>query len=291
MVKAEFLHAVGDALKADEGPGRDDGDLDNLGQLRAVREIERLQLASASREAPDEADRDSGREEDGQRDHEDVDQLLQPDAEEARHQQRRHGEQNLAQVYLVPEDGIELPHAEQTAHEDPSVQGQRRDIGPEDRKIRHREEPGRQKGKVVAESLPRIRVGAARFREGLHQIGVVHGDDHHDQSANNEAQDASHRPRLGKIGVGGHHQRAPADRRADGKRPCARRRKVLLQGSVFVHQSTSGVCLPRGGRFWIESRNCAGIHNSVTLYHMFQRISTENTPRCRSCPAPLLRAV
>ena len=275
VVKAEFLHAVGDALKADEGPGRDDGDLHNLRQLRAVRKVERLQLTPASGEAPDEADRDSGREEDGKRDHKDIDKLLMPDAEKACQQQRRHGQQHLAQVHLIPENGIELPDAEQPAHEDSPVQGQRRDVGPQDRKIRHRQEPGRQEGKVVAEGLPRIGIGAPRLREGPHQIGVVHRDHRHDQRAEHQTQDAAHGAGLGKIGVGGHHQRAPADGGADGKGPCARRRQVLLQGSVVVHPATSEVCLPRCGRRFSRS---------VTIYRYYYNIPVRTFPqKHRSC--------
>ena len=51
MAEAEFLRAMGDALKADESPGRDNGDLHDLRKRSGVRDVRRLQFVTTPKTA------------------------------------------------------------------------------------------------------------------------------------------------------------------------------------------------------------------------------------------------
>ena len=132
----------GDALKADEGPGGNGGDAHHLPQGRGVGDV--------SGQGPDaadgagKADGDADGEQQRQHDHDMGHQLFQMDGQEARQRQHRHGQQHLADVHVVAEDGVELAEAEHTAQEDAAEQGQRRGVGPQDGEVGHGQEPGRQ---------------------------------------------------------------------------------------------------------------------------------------------------
>ena len=217
-VKVELLGSVGDALKADEGPGGDDRDFHDLRQRGGVRDVGGLQNRAAD-DGADEADDNAGREQAGQADHHLVHGMGEAGAEPAHQKERRNRQQRLADKHVIAENRVELSEAEDAAEEDTAEQGQRGGVGPEDGKIGHCQEPGGQEALVAAKDLAREGIGAARFREAAHQIGIAAADHQHDQRADSEPEHAAQRPRLCQIGAGRHHQRAPADAGADGEGP------------------------------------------------------------------------
>ena len=122
---------------------------------------------------------------------------------------------------------------EHLAQEIAGEKRQRCGVGPEDRKIRERQEPGSQKAVIVTECLLGESVGAAGFRVAVHHVEITPGDDQHDRAAQEKSQRAAKGPRRRQIVVAGDDKRAPADAGSQGKGPGVQRRKMMSESVVF----------------------------------------------------------
>ena len=223
---------MGDALKADKGPGGDEDDPEDLGKGIPVREKGRGKIhagGASADERSDEADSNPGREDQHHRDHGVRRDILAPHTEQGNQQDDGKGQQDLAQVDRIVEDGIEVSETEGIAQE---IMGKERQAGrvrPEHGDIGQAQEPEDQEGAVIAEDVFDHRIEAAGVRIARGHIVIVPGNQQHQEHAGRQADDAARRAGLGQVARSGHHQGAPADARANSQRPGGRRRKIGRQ--------------------------------------------------------------
>ena len=232
--EGELLGAVGDALEADEGPGADDRDLDDLSQDAGVGNSAGLEGYLQTEHRRDEHGDDSPTEHADQAGHQPHGQLVAVGAQIGRGQDHRDGDHGLAEVDVIAEYGVHLPDLKHPAQEVAGEQGDRRGVGPQHRQVGQRQKPAGQKAVVVAEDLAAVGIGAAGVGKDLHHVTVVPADEQHDQRAQHDAQYAAHRSGLPEIAVRRHHQRAPAHRRAQRERPGVEGRQPRAQPGLIV---------------------------------------------------------
>ena len=225
-VKRKLRRRVGNALKPDKSPGRDDGDLHDLRQGGRVRHRGRRHALPPAQKGRRRDDDDA----DGQHDHHDLHRdsgrALAAHTKEAHQHQGRHAQQRLPGVHIVPEDGVEPAELQHIPYKVPHKQRQGGGVGPEHGEVGQRQKPRHQEAVVIAEGLPCIGIGAAGFGEQPHEIGVVPRNDQHNDSADNKTQHTAQRPRLGQVAAAGDHQRAPAHAGPDGKGPRPQRVEI-----------------------------------------------------------------
>jgi len=192
VLKAELLRQMGYILKANEGPGGNDGDLDDLGNDAAFGHVSWIHGDVQPQESADKHHGDAQHKGDGQDHHQPRGGAL------ARHQENcgegdgRQRKQGFAKVNLIAEKRIQAPEAENVPQKIPRKEGQRRGVCPENRQIGHGKEPCGQKAMVIAELLLGKGIRAARFRIALHHIRIVPADDQHGRRAQQQTEHAAH---------------------------------------------------------------------------------------------------
>ena len=245
-MEVEFLGGVGDALEADEGPGRDEGYLDDLGKGCFVGDKGRIEGrgGAAMSHAPhggDEAGRDGQRKACREARHEGCHGLFPAQAHGREDDDGRGREQDLAEVDVVVEDGVEPDELEVVAQKVPREERNGRGVGPEHGEVGQGEEPGGQEAVVVAEAVPRVGVGPSRLGTADHHVAVVAGDDQHDQAAGQQAEHAAEGAGLGQPGAAGNDKGPPAYAGPEGHGPCACRPQIGRKLLLFVSHLRSSL--------------------------------------------------
>ena len=256
--KAHLLRGMRDVFKADERPGRYEGDADDLGNHGLIRHEIGLKGQTVPDDRAHEAHRDAQRKQYGHDRHHARHGPLARGAQPGHQQKRRDGKQRLSKIHIVAEYGIKPAKSEFVAQKIAGEQRQRRGVCPEDGHIGQRQEPRDQKAVVIAEHLPGIGVRAAGFRVNVHHVGVVDADNQHNQPTHRRADGAAPGTSLSQIGIAGHDQGTPADAGAYGKRPCPQGGKVATQQSFFLH-CAHAFCLNTPSREY--PRVTFGLHN------------------------------
>ena len=211
-----------DGFKAHEGPGGQGEYGERTAQRGVVRGKSRFQRrpAAAVGHGRDEAQDHADQQPDGRNDlHPHGDAPAQ--AEQRRDPQRRHGQQNLAQIDAEARDLIVKAKLERIAQQRPRDQRKRRGIGPDDGDIGQYQEPRAQKAVVVAKAPLGIGIGAAAVGEAVHQVMIVQAEDQHHQRPDGDAQGRACGSGDGQKGGAGHNKGSPAHAAPEGQRPRA----------------------------------------------------------------------
>ena len=253
LFKGQLLGSVRNIFEADEGPGRDDRDPDDLGEGGGIRYIAGAVGSLVQKEGRKKDDRDPDGEQTYQDRHGPHGRIPESGTQKAAQQDGDDGHDDFAGVDVIVEDGVHFSEREYTAQKVPGIQGDGCRVGPQDRHVGQGQEPPGEKPLVVVKDLPAVGIGAARLREDLHEIGIVSRDQQHDDRRERHAQCTPPGPRLGQVGVGGDDKRSPADAGSQGKSPCAGRREIGRQFSLFcsIHR-----CSPLTSEKKTRSPNC-----------------------------------
>ena len=229
--EAVFLGEMRDVLKADEGPGRDGGDADDLREGARPLGIQRGVAERAV--MPRHCDHGAHRKADGERqrgdDHDAVGEARAALAQPADQDHGQHGQQRLAEPHLIAEDPVAEAEAEGAAEEEAGKQRQRGHVGPEDGQIGQQHEPEGEKTEILSPHALLKRVDTARVRRGLNHVLQVPGDHEDDRHAEQHAEDGAQHAGLLQIGVAGDDKRSPAYARPDRKGPHSQRREAAPQ--------------------------------------------------------------
>ena len=201
-------------FKSDERPGGNTRDPDDLHQLVLLRKhcrIHALPSCAMPCRHAEETYRDAYGKQQRHPDDQPQRQLLIFDADERGQQDKRHGQQDLTQIYIVSEDAVHRAKLEDPVQKIPGEQRQRGCVCPEHGCVRQYQEPRRQKAVVISESGFCIGIGSARIRVPTDQIVIVAADHQHQRRTDQNTDNTSQRSCLQKVRVAGHDKRAPSD--------------------------------------------------------------------------------
>ena len=220
-----------DVFKADECPGRDRRDADDLrkgaGALRVQRFIaEGAFMPQHGNQGTDRKARRKGQRRD---DHDAVRPARALRAQQPDQHRGADRQQGFAEPDLIAEDVIVEAEPEGISQEEACKQRQRGHVRPQNGQIGKQHEPQCEEPEVLPAGFLFKGIDAARTR-GLNnhvlQVPCDHQDDRHAQ------QEAEHGPQQAgflQIGVAGDDKRAPADACTDGKSPDSKRCKPRSQ--------------------------------------------------------------
>ena len=232
FLELEFLRRVGDALKADEGPGRDEGDAQGLHHCSPLGNKGRGETHFAAQKRRGGAEGDPDAEDQHHHDHGVGGDPLAVNAQGDHADDGKHGQQRLSQVNLIAEHGKEVAELEGAADKIAGKQGQAGGVCPEHGDVGQTEKPEDQKSAVIAKDLPRVGINAPGKGIAACHVEEVAADNEHQRHADKQAEDAAGGSRLGEVGVGRDDQRSPAHAGAHRQRPGCSGRKIGLKACL-----------------------------------------------------------
>ena len=161
-----LLGEMRDILKADECPGRYDGDMDDLSERARPLRVQRgvAEAAVMPRYGDDGAYREADREDQRSGDHDIVGQAGASGAQNADEQHGADGQQRLAEPHLVTENMVMKTELEGFSQEKSGKKRNGGDICPQDSEIGQKHEPQCEETKVLPSNASLERVDTAGVR-------------------------------------------------------------------------------------------------------------------------------